>query len=197
MAALASEPIVFQGALDGLRRALGSSLSPQVVGELRAIGIDFDKLRPAYPVGDWYKALTIAANAIARDKPLEERFRSVGRAFVQGYIETPMGFAVATACKVIGVKRTMLRMGRNFATANNYMEVEGRDVGPKEVHLRCYVKDGAYSEALHDEAGARALSGYRQGFLEGVLKVLNVPGKIEAISGDAARHDFTFRITWL
>lgn len=191
-----SEPIVFQGALDGLRRALGSRLSPQVVSELHAVGIDFERLRPAYPVGDWYKALSIAANAIAGDLPVEERFRAVGRAFVQGYVETPMGFAVAAACKVIGVKRTMLRMGRNFATANNYMEVEGRDVGPKEVQLRCSVKDGAYSDALSDEAGARALSGYRQGFLEGVLTVLKVPGKIEVMSADVGRHDFTFRVTW-
>lgn len=118
------------------------------------------------------------------------------RAFLLGYVETPMGFAVAAACRVLGVKRTMLRMGRNFSTASNYMEVEGREISPKEVKLRCFVKDGAFSEALNDEQGAIALAGYRQGVLEGVLAVLKVPGTIEVLSGDRKLHDFTFRITW-
>ncbi len=196
MAASASEPIVFQGAVEGLRRAFGTQLTPQVNEQLRAIGINFDKVQAAYPVGAWFKALEIAAAALAAEQPLEQRFRFVGRSFILGYVETPMGFAVATACKVIGVKRTMLRMGRNFSTASNYMEVEGRDIGPKEVQLRCFVKDGAYSEALHDEKGAAALAGYRQGVLEGVLAVLKVPGQVEVMSGDVAAHDFTFRITW-
>lgn len=196
MVAPVSEPIVFQGAVEGLRRAFGARLTPQVAEQLRAIGINFDKLQAAYPVGAWFKALEIAATALASGLPLEARFRAVGRMFILGYVETPMGFAVATACKVIGVKRTMLRMGRNFSTASNYMEVEGRDVGPKEVQLRCFVKDGAYSEALHDERGAAALAGYRQGVLEGVLEVLKVPGTVEVMSGDVARHDFTFRVTW-
>lgn len=153
-------------------------------------------MQAAYPVGVWFRALDIAANALAGDQPVSERFRAVGRAFLLGYVETPMGFAVATACKLLGMKRTMLRMGRNFSTASNYMEVEGREVSPKEVQLRCSVKDGAFSEALHDEQGATALAGYRQGVLEGVMEVLGVKGKIEVMSGDVARHDFTFRITW-
>jgi uncharacterized protein (TIGR02265 family) len=196
MAAPATEPIVFQGAIEGLRRAFGAQLTPQISEQLRGIGINFDKLQPAYPVGAWFKAIDIAADALAKSQPLEARFRYVGRAFILGYVETPLGIAVAAACKIIGVKRTMLRMGRNFSTANNYMEVEGRDVGPKEVQLRCSVKDGAYSEALNDEKGAVALSGYRQGVLEGVLAVLKVPGKVEVMSSNAAAHDFTFRITW-
>lgn len=196
MAAPVSEPIVFQGAVEGLRRAFGARLTPEVAARLRAIGVDFNKLVPAYPVGVWFKALEIAASALAAEKPVDERFRAVGRAFLLGYVETPMGFAVAAACRVLGVKRTMLRMGRNFSTASNYMEVEGREISPKEVKLRCFVKDGAFSEALHDEQGAIALAGYRQGVLEGVLEVLKVPGTIEVLSGDRKLHDFTFRITW-
>ena len=49
---------------------------------------------------------------------------------------------------------------------------------------------------LEPEKGASALAGYRQGILEGVMEVLKVPGKIEVMSGDVARHDFTFRVTW-
>ena len=87
-------------------------------------------------------------------------------------------------------------MSSRMSSSRLSLGAMGRDVGPKEVQLRCFVKDGAYSEALHDERGAAALAGYRQGVLEGVLEVLKVPGTVEVMSGDVARHDFTFRVTW-
>jgi uncharacterized protein (TIGR02265 family) len=190
---MAQEAVVFADAVASLKKSLGARFTPQVQAELKALGLDFDKLQVAYPLNQWLQALHLVSRHVVADVPVADRFRHLGRLFIQGFVQTPMGFAALTAARVFGVKRTLLRMGRNFRTATNYAVSEERDVGPKEVQLRICVAP-QYLPGI-EEKSALFLE-YRHGVLEGVLEVLGVRGTVEVLSVDLPKQDFTYRVTW-
>lgn len=51
------------------------------------------------------------------------KFTEVGRLFMLGYEKTLVGQALIAVLRVLGPKRMLDRMTRNFRTANNYTEV--------------------------------------------------------------------------
>lgn len=190
---LQQEPVVFSDAVLGFKKSLGARFTPVVAAELKSLGFDFDKMQVAYPLGQWVKGLRFVADHIGAEVPEGERFRHLGRIFMKGFVETPMGFAALTAGRVFGVRRTLLRMGRNFRTATNYSFSEEREVGPKEVHLRV----GIAPQFLPSVSERSALfAEYRQGVLEGVLDVLGARGTVEVLQVDLVKQDFTYRVTW-
>lgn len=187
------EPVVFSDAVVGFKKSLGARFTPTVEAELKALGFDFSKLQVAYPLAQWVKGLRVVAVHLAADVPDGERFRHLGRIFMKGFVETPMGFAALTAGRVFGVKRTLLRMGRNFRTATNYSFSEEREVAPKEVQLRVGIAP-AFLPLVTERS--TLFAEYRQGVLEGVLDVLDVKGTVEVLHVDVAQQDFTYRVTW-
>lgn len=188
-----SEPVVFGPALEGLKRALGDRFTPQLRDVLRAEGVDLDKVQVAYSLSAWLKAIRVIAEALGGDVPAEERYRHLGRTFMHGFVETPIGFAALTAGKVFGVKRTLMRMGRNFKTAANYIESEVSDLGPKEMSIRTYVPEHFIAKMTEQ---SQLFVEYRQGVLQAVLEVLGAQGTVEIVRADLPRHDFTYRISW-
>lgn len=193
MATLQQEPVVFADAVLGFRKSLGSRFTAQVEAQFLELGFDFKKLQVAYPLAQWVKGLKVLATQVAGDVPEPERIRHLGRIFMKGFVETPVGFAALTAARVFGVRRTLLRMGRNFRTATNYSFSEEREVGPKEVHLRVGIAPEYLP--LVTERGS-LFAEYRQGLLEGVLDVLNARGTVELLHVDLTAQDFTYRVTW-
>lgn len=187
------QAVVFSDAVLGFKKSLGARFTPVVEAELKALGFDFARLQVAYPLSQWVKGLRFVADHIGADVPQGERFRHLGRIFMQGFVETPMGFAALTAGRVFGIKRTLLRMGRNFRTATNYSFSEEREVGPKEVELRVGI---APDFLPHVEERSALFAEYRQGVLEGVLDVMGVKGTVAVLNVDLARQDFTYRVSW-
>ncbi len=188
-----SEPVVFGPAVDGLRKALGDRFTPQLREALKREGVDLDKVQVAYGLGTWLTAIRFIADAMGAEVAPTERYRHLGRQFVHGFVETPIGFAALTAGRVFGVKRTLLRMGRNFKTAANYIDSEVLDVGPKEISIRTFVPE-KFLKKMSEQS--KLFVEYRQGVLEAVLEVLSAKGHVEIVRADLARHDFTYRITW-
>ncbi len=188
-----SEPVVFGPALEGLRKSLGARFTPQLAEALRAKGVDLEKTQVAYGLATWLTGISIIAEAVGADLPASERYRNLGRTFMHGFVETPIGFAALTAGKVFGVKRTLMRMGRNFKTAANYIESEVSDLGPKEMSIRTYVPDHFLPKMTEQ---SQLFVEYRQGVLQAVLEVLGAQGTVEIVHADLPRHDFTYRISW-
>lgn len=188
----AAEPVIFLSAAEGLVKGIRKQLTPALQSELAAKGFDVEKLQAAYPVNTWIQALVICAQHLWGEQPESQRYISLGRAFIQGYVQTPMGFAALTMGRVIGLKRMLLRMGRNFKQAANYLETDVKDVGPKEIHIRTFVQTGFMSLT----SPHRALIDYRHGVLEEILTVLGAKGRVEVLIADPAQQDVTFRVTW-
>lgn len=188
-----SEPVVFGPALEGLKKALGERFTPQLREVLKREGINLDQVQVAYGLDTWLKGIRIIADAMGAEVPPAERYRHLGRSFIHGFVETPIGFAALTAGKVFGVKRTLMRMGRNFKTAANYIDSEVADLGPNEMSIRTFVPEKFLSRMSQQ---SQLFVEYRQGVLQAVLDVLAVKGEVEIVRADLTRHDFTYRISW-
>ena len=187
-----AEPVVFGSAIEGMRKALGKQFTPALRDELKVTGIDFEKVQVAYSLGSWLHALRILAKSLGTEVPEDDRYRHLGHMFMRGFVETPLGFAALTAGKVFGTKRTLLRMGRNFRTAANYIETELTDVGPKEVRIRTFIMPKFLPRV---PGSAMLIVEYRQGVLEEVVTLLGSKGTVQVVDVKPDVHDVTFHIT--
>jgi uncharacterized protein (TIGR02265 family) len=176
-----------------MRRALGKQLTPALRQQLVGVGIDFEKVQVAYSLDTWLAVVRALAASLGAEVPEDDRYRHLGRLFMRGFVETPLGFAALTTGKVFGIRRTLLRMGRNFRTAANYIETELFEVGPKEVRIRTYIHE-KFLPRVTDHS--LLISEYRQGVLQEVLALLGGKGVVAMVEANTQRQDVTFRITW-
>ena len=131
-----NEPMVFSQAVEGLLRALGSRLDDTAKDHLAALGLNVrHRLEPAYPLAIWTQVMRYGSTLVAPTAPPSEQMFELGRRFVEGYSETIVGRAMLTALKVLGPRRTLERMSRNFRSGNNYTETKLEALGPTEFKL--------------------------------------------------------------
>lgn len=130
------EPIIFSQAVEGMLRALGTRLDDAAKDQLRALGLDVRaRLDPAYPLEVWTPVMRFASTLVAPGRPPPEQMFELGRRFIEGYSETLVGRAMLTALKVLGPRRTLERMSRNFRTGNNYTQTKLEALGPTDFVL--------------------------------------------------------------
>ncbi|MEW5740979.1 MAG: DUF2378 family protein [Myxococcota bacterium] len=135
MSAIAAEPVVFSTVAEGARKAFGPRLTPELYAKLRAVKFDLENVQAAYPLGDFVRAMGVLCDALVPNCPPLEQHRLLAREFMAGYRQTAIGFALFTLGRTIGVKRSLLRMGRNLRTTGNYLEADVTEDGPKSVRV--------------------------------------------------------------
>ena len=114
--------------VEGIIRALGDKLDEKAHARFAALGIPLKgKLQAAYPRDLWWPVAHCAGELLSPHLTPPEQRRALGRRFVYGYNETIVGKALITAMKVLGPKRSLARIGRNFKTGNNYSTAEMRE----------------------------------------------------------------------
>ncbi|MFT3710986.1 MAG: DUF2378 family protein [Archangium sp.] len=187
------EPVVFGTAIQAMRNALKDQVTPALHERLKKSGVDFDKIRPAYPMDTWVEVIRIAGAELFSNEPESTRYVTLGRSFMRGFAETGVGFAAHQLGKLIGVKRTLMRMGRNFRQASNYLETEISDVGEKEVRIRTYTHQKFLARATDR---TNLVTDYRRGVLTEVLVLLGAVGTVDIIERSLEKQDSTFRVTW-
>ena len=187
------EPVVFGTAVEGMRKALGKQFTPALRDQLKAAGIDFEKVQVAYSLDSWLVVIRTLGATLGAEVPEADRYQHLGRIFMRGFVETPLGFAALAAGRVFGVKRTLMRMGRNFRTAANYIETELTDVGPKELRIRTYIHE-KFLPRVSDRS--MLIVEYRMGVLQEVLALVGGKGVVKIVDAKPERHDVTFHITW-
>jgi uncharacterized protein (TIGR02265 family) len=187
------QAVVFDGTFDGLGRAFRSRLSPTLLAELRATGLDFDRLQPAYPLEVWEKVARQVAAAIFPGVPETEAWRLLGQGFVEGYRQTLLGASVMAMAKVLGVRRFVARMGRNFRTGSNFAQMTVTLLGDTEAVIESRV-DPLF---LAQWTGKSLLMPhYRLGVLEGALKAYGADATVELVASDAVAQVATYRVRW-
>jgi uncharacterized protein (TIGR02265 family) len=127
------ERLVFQIAVKSLFDSLAKTAQPAVAAQWKALGIDIDRLLPAYPLETWWKAIEVAA-AQGTGEPVA-RLRSLGLRLVERYADSLMGRATLPLVRVLGPKRSLLRSQTTFRSGNNYLEVESEVLEPCCVRL--------------------------------------------------------------
>jgi len=116
-------------------RAFGVRLTPALRARVASRGIDLDRLKPAYPVDEVVAALKNIVPDVFGRVPEAEAMHQLGVSFMQGYVETLVGKAMVQMMKLIGARRTLERMQKNFRTGGNYVETRFKALGPTQVEL--------------------------------------------------------------
>ena len=111
-------------------------------------------MAPAYPAAEFYGWLLITARHRYPQLSEEEACREVGRlAVVVGMGSTFLGRAALTAMKLLGVRRSLKRIGSSFKHGNNYIDAKVVELGPTsmEIQLGPLVGPASYYEGVLDE----------------------------------------------
>ncbi|MEW5741358.1 MAG: DUF2378 family protein [Myxococcota bacterium] len=131
-----SEKLWFQQSIEGLFvRGVGELMTPALRDQLRALGLELDRLQPGYPADLVSKSIRVTAAELFPTLPEPEALREIGALFMRGYTETLIGRAMVQLMRVLGPRRTLERMQRNFRTGANYIETRFRSLGPGRVEL--------------------------------------------------------------
>lgn len=125
MSALVSERLWFQASVEGLFvRGVGEALTPALSLELRALGLDVERLQPAYPAELMTRAIKLTAATLYPERTDAEGLRELGHVFMRGFGQTLIGRAMVQFMRVIGPRRSLERMQRNFRTGSNFIETK-------------------------------------------------------------------------
>jgi uncharacterized protein (TIGR02265 family) len=176
-----TERLIFSQTFEGLFRAVRRVLDPPTASALRAAGIDPDQeLRPAYPLPVFLDSVRLLARRLFPEAAEGEGIHLLARQFMDGYAATMVGRAVVGMMRVIGPRRTLERLTRQFRTANNFSETRLREVQPGQCELWC---------------NQVTLPGWYEGLLERGLELSGAKNvRVALIQKDG--EGATFRIEW-
>ncbi|MBK7862413.1 MAG: DUF2378 family protein [Archangiaceae bacterium] len=131
-----SERLWFQQAIEGLFvRGVGEAMTPTLRARLVALGIDTAALRPGYDADVVTRAIRLTAAELFPGRSEGEALREMGALFMRGYVETLLGKAMIQLMRVVGPRRSLERMQRNFRTGSNYIETRFTSLGQGKVEL--------------------------------------------------------------
>jgi uncharacterized protein (TIGR02265 family) len=175
------DKLIFSQTFEGIFRALGPQLDPTLAERLRAVGIDpGQSLRPAYPLQVFLDAVRVIGEQRFPALAPAERDRSLGREFMDGYAQTMVGRAMVGMMRVIGPRRTLERLSRQFRTGNNFSETRLSERTPTQFELWC---------------NQVSVPGWYCGLLERGLEQAGAQGpRAELLQLDETGG--TFRVTW-
>jgi uncharacterized protein (TIGR02265 family) len=133
---MAEQQLWFSHAIHALFvTGLGARLTPAVRARIESHGITLDKLAPAYPIKDAVAACRSILPLLYPRLDEQAGFRQLGVSFMQGYAESLVGRAMVQMMKLIGPRRTLERMQKNFRTGGNYLETRFKVLSPNSVEL--------------------------------------------------------------
>lgn len=131
-----SEQLWFDFTVEGIFvKGLGPRLTSELRADLRALGIDLDRLGPAYPVATARKALEAAWKRVFPELSEADAFRELGLLSVKGYLDTMLGKAVLGMVRLLGVRRSLLRVHQTLAGGANYVKASSELVGPTAIEV--------------------------------------------------------------
>ena len=189
------QPVVFSTMFESMEARFGAQLrDPALRSKLRALGVDFDKLLPAYPVQVWENAMETMAAALFPAEPPEQQLRSIGSAFVMGFARTAFGKASLAFARVVGINGTVKRIGRNFKSGSNYSDEEVIEHGPQDLEVRSWVQP----RFVPDWPGKSNVIGFfTVGVIEAVLDSLGAQSRqVELGTLPNNPYGMALRIRW-
>lgn len=176
-----TEKLIFAQTFEGLLRSVQDRLTPQVVEGLKAMGLDTTApLLPTYSHTVFIDVVTYLAGQLHPGVDRDAATTLVGRDFMDAYGETMVGRAMIAMIRLIGPRRALERLTREFRTGNNYSETRLTPRGEREYEL--WVNEVR-------------LPGWYLGILSRGLELAGAKGvKVGLISRQGT--DGTFHVSW-
>lgn len=156
------QKVVFGQSMEGLWRALEPANAAERAAFAKAGVTEGRGWQAAYPLEAYLGILDACASSrFGALEPLA-RFTAVGRLFFDGYEKTMVGQALMAMLRVLGPRRTLLRLTRNLRSANNFSEAEVEEKAPNHhvVKVKHVAYPGFYKGLLEsgcEHAGAKEL----------------------------------------
>ncbi|WP_370458977.1 DUF2378 family protein [Aggregicoccus sp. 17bor-14] len=152
------ERLTYGSVVEGLlRHGLQGQVPPGLRARLQRIGVDVERpLLPAYPLPVWLHCLWAIIEELYPGQPPEQAFRALGARTTEGYSHTLVGRAIGVLTRMLGPRRTVLRIPQLLASTDNWSRVEVLERGP------------CHFELWHN--AALGTPGYLEGVLEALLR---------------------------
>lgn len=131
---MAEPRVAFSSLMQSLEKILRPIDAP-TLERVRALGIDFDKLLPAYPVETWYAGIELAMSRFDSSLTPEQKQNHFGVRLVEVYGDTLVGKAMYAMMRIIGPERSIQRATRSFRTATNFLDTSYVVHGPRDWEL--------------------------------------------------------------
>lgn len=177
----ASGWFVYEHTVDSLfYKALAARISPPLKEKLKPLHIDLDGKPKNVPQPDWAQALRLAADELFTG-PLDERYRSLGRAVLQRFEDTLMGKAIIAVMRMMGPARALKRIEGNLRGGNNF--------------IRASLEQKSEREFVSEVNECNGNPHYIAGVIEAALQIAGakeVSVKVLSFDGHAAKY----AITW-
>lgn len=133
--------------------ALGE-LTPELKVKLVELGVNPDKLLPAYNVAVYVKLIDFIGEQRFPTLEGHERDRALGQEFIRGFGRTLMGKATMAMGSVLGARRATMRLTRTMRTVNNYSAAEAIPLSANSVQVWCHpVLRPWYYVGVFEQAG--------------------------------------------
>ena len=162
---MSTERYAFPTLIESLQKGFGERLTPAVLAQWKALGVDVKKLPPAIPADVMAECLRVLARELFPHLSLEEGLRQVGVSFILGWQQTLLGAAASAMLRLIGPVRSLGRLERAFRTADNYSSAVATIQGA--------------NDAVIDVADVAELPTYWRGLFEAALHVMGLKGRVE------------------
>lgn len=188
------EPVIFSTVVDGTKKAFGDRLTPALLAKLKAVGMDFNSGQPAYPMDAFLRAFQVMADELVPGEPhLERRYRTLGHDFMAGFVQTGLGRAALMMGRLVGLRRTLERLGRNMYTTGNYLTVEIQHESPTSLIAITRVRPEFHRFVTKDWS---VIAHYRLGIFDAVFELLDTRGTIELLEDDLQKFQTRFHLSW-
>ncbi len=162
-------------------KGLAGKITPSLKADIKKVGIDFDKLAPAYPVEQVYAACKLTMPVLYEGMSEPEALHQLGVISMRGYTETLLGKAVIQLLKLIGVRRSLLRMHTTMRSGNNYLETSSVVLASNCVELK-------FSDVSK-------MPSFYQGIIEEGGRMAHAKN-LRVSTADNAAPGHTFRVEW-
>jgi uncharacterized protein (TIGR02265 family) len=120
---MSGEPkLIFRSSIESMLDVANGRVSAPTVARLAELRLVRHHLEPAYPAEHWARAVKIISADLYPGKPEEDQHRQLGRETVLHFAHGVMGKAMFAVAKVLGARRSMIRMTNNLKTGANFIQ---------------------------------------------------------------------------
>jgi len=135
---MATENVVFASVMEALLPPdVRQKLSPEAKKRIRDIGVDLDKpFDPAYPGSVWADVVKMLGPERYPKLSEHDAQLQLGQDFMNRYAGTLVASALFALLRVIGPRRAMHRLARNFKSGGSDIDVVVKELTPTQFEVR-------------------------------------------------------------
>jgi len=108
---------------------------PAFHADLKALGVDVERLLPQYPIKVWFEAMDVARRHFFPAQTQQQADWQLGRLFTQGFLDTPVRRAIGVMLYRMGPAQMLDRTERNISAGRPDIRVIVQVVGETERRL--------------------------------------------------------------